>query len=163
MLMNSQFDAQGIRFEPASDADLPAWLETKKACYRTYVDEYYGGWIDDVQIQLNTTAFANALTLTFFRKIVLNGETVGFLGFDEKEDRIDGVTIHMYESMRNHGIGSHYLRELTSRSTNTSKPVYLKVFKSNPAKDLYNRFSFCVYDETDSHYLMRFCPVQNGV
>lgn len=145
-------------FETVSKSDLPQWIESKKACYKDYVDQYYGGWIDAMQERLNTESFEKALQMSYFRKIVLCGETAGFCGYDEQADRIGGITIHMYEFARNRGIGSNFLLHLTDHSRNTGKPAYLKVFKTNPAKLLYEKFGFSVYDETSSHYLMVFRP-----
>ena len=143
---------------PVEDTDLPLWLETKKACYKRYVDQYYGGWIEAQQIQLNTKTFHNASKLTYFRKIVLNNRTVGFLGYDEKSDRIDSITIHMLEEARNHGVGSAFLNQIIALCGNTGKHASLKVFKTNPARRLYERNGFKVYGETDSHYLMEYTP-----
>lgn len=150
--------AQDIRFEAVSADDLFAWLETKKECYRAYVDEYYGGWIDEMQIQLNTASFAKALGLTCFRKIIHNNATVGFFGYRVLPDRIADVTIHMCESSRNKGIGSCFLHFLTDVSRKSGKPIYLKVFKTNPARHLYARFGFHIYAETESHFQMIFDP-----
>lgn len=144
--------------EEVEESDLSAWLETKKVCYKAYVDQYYGGWVDEQQIELNTKTFRKACEMSYFRKIVSNAKTVGFLGYDEKENRIDGITIHMYDHARNHKIGSNFLQHITEQSNILHKPAYLKVFKTNPAYRLYLRFGFRPYDETDSHYMMKYCP-----
>ena len=90
---------------------------------------------------------------------MLHNKTVGFFGFNESEDKIDGITIQMISEAQNHGIGSFYLEQIITLSKKTNKAIFLKVFKSNPAKDLYKRFCFETYDETDTHYLMRYNPV----
>lgn len=144
----------GFHFTEVVPSDVEVWIDSKKACYKKYVDRYYSGWNDQVQAKMNSESFAKAMQMRYFRKITLAGEIVGFCGYDEAEDRIFGVTIHMYESARNHGIGSDFLRQLTEYSKSVKKPVYLKVFKTNPARRLYERFGFEQYDETDSHYLM---------
>jgi len=139
-------------------SDLTAWIDTKKACYKEYVDQYYGGWVDEIQAELNTATFKKAMQMSYFRKITIGGETVGFQGYDELPDSIAGITIHMYEPARNHGIGSGFLRKVIALSQSTGKPAHLKVFKTNPAQRLYRRFGFAVYDETESHYLMEYRP-----
>jgi len=145
-----------IRLERVEKSDLSAWIDTKKACYQEYVDQYYGGWDDAVQAQLNTSSFESALRMNFFRKVVFGGETVGFMGFNELPDRIAGITVHLYAHARNHGIGSNFLEQITELSRRSGKPAYLKVFKTNPARRLYERFGFGVYGETDSHFLMSY-------
>lgn len=145
-------------FEIVSENDLAAWIDSKRACYKNYVDQYYGGWNDDVQTQLNTNSFVKAQEMAVFRRIVVADQTVGFCGYDIKPDRIDGITIHMYEHIRNHGIGSYFLRQVMEQSNACMIPAHLKVFKTNPARKLYERFGFCVYDESDSHYFMKYVP-----
>ena len=151
-------NAYNFTLETVMDSDLPVWIDSKKACYRAYVDRYYGGWDDEIQARLNTETFRKSRSMSFFRKIVLGGTTAGFCGYDEQADKIVGVTIHMYEEVRNQGIGSYFLEQLTEYSRSAGKPVYLKVFRTNPARRLYERFGFSIYDKTDSHYLMVFRP-----
>lgn len=149
-----------IRFESVASTDLAAWIDTKKACYKEYVDQYYGGWKDDQQEKLNSITFEKSMQMHYFKKITLNGSTVGFMGYDEQEDRITGITIHMYEHARNQGVGSRFLRQIIHRCNETGKSAYLKVFKTNPAQHLYSRFGFTVYDQTESHLLMKYTPEQ---
>ena len=145
-----------IVLENVTSADLPVWLDSKKVCYQKYVDEYYGGWIDEIQTEMNTDTFVKAMQLSYFRKIVIDGKCAGFIGYDEQPDCIIGITIHMYPEARNNGIGSLFLKDVVEKSRATGKSAYLKVFKSNPARRLYERFGFGVYDENDSHYFMRY-------
>ena len=70
------------------------------------------------------------------KKILLNGLSVGFLAYDVQIDKIGGVMIQMLECARNKGIGSMYLSNLVSLSNQKNKPVFLRVFMSNPAQNL---------------------------
>ena len=40
-----------------------------------------------------------------------------------------------------------------------NKSSYLQVFKSNPAKYLYERLGFTVYGETETHYQMEISNI----
>ena len=151
MKLSAQLQAQGFALADVREEDYDDYYRVKEACYRVYVDEYFGGWVEEVQRGMNATQFAQARQCSCFQKILLRGKTVGFFAFDEREDRIDGITIQMLEQARNHGLGSWYLEQITARG----KPIELKVFKSNPAQQLYARFGFVTYEETDTHYLMR--------
>lgn len=86
--------------------------------------------------------------------------TVGFFAYNELEDKIDDISIQIIEKAQNKGVGSFYLRHITSLSKRTNKPIMLKVFKSNPAGNLYKRFGFEKYMETASHYFMRYNPTE---
>lgn len=147
---------QGFALCDITPADLPDYIGVKRACYKKYVEEYYGGWVEEVQVGMNTDVFNRMLGKPFFKKLLLHGETVGFFSYEEQEDQIGGITIQMLEAAWNKGVGSFYLRHITELSDRTGKPVCLKVFKSNPAQRLYRRFGFKIYGETRTHYLMRY-------
>jgi len=66
----------------------------------------------------------------------------------------------MVEVSQRKGVGSFYLQYITSLSEKVNKSVFLKVFKSNPALNLYKRFGFEKYSETETHYLMRYNPTK---
>ncbi len=158
MVVSQLLISRGFRFDEVTEYDLDAYLNVKRSCYKKYVDQYYGGWVEDIQIEMNTDIFVKTRKQSCFQKILLNDETVGFLGYDEQEDRIDGITIQMVEKAQNKGVGSHYLEQIMRLSNESNKLIFLKVFKSNPAQKLYERFGFVVYSETASHYLMRYSP-----
>ena len=87
--------------------------------------------------------------------------TVGFFSYNELEDKIEGISIQMIELAQNKGMGSFYLQFIISLSQKTNKPIFLKVFKSNPAQNLYKGFGFEIYCETETHYLMRYNPMKS--
>jgi Acetyltransferases len=155
-LINKGFSLKNVDID-----DLADYLDVKRMCYKKYVDEYYGGWDENLQIKMNTDAFHNAMKESCFKKLLLNSVPAGFFAYDEQEDKIDGISIQMMEMAQNKGIGSFYLRHVTSISKESNKPVFLKVFKSNPAQNLYKRFGFQVYDETSTHFLMCYNPIGN--
>lgn len=139
-------------------SDFTAYYTISRTCYEKYVDEYFGGWVEEKQIEMNKNAFSNEQKETYFKKILLNDSIAGFLAYNVQEDKIDGVMIQMLEYAQNKGIGSFYLNYIVSLSNQQNKPIFLQVYISNPAQDLYKRFGFTVYDKTISHYLMRYDP-----
>ena len=155
MVLSAELAGLGFALRDVSASDFGDYLDIKKICYEKYVDEYFGGWVNDIQIKMNTDAFNSMMKETCFRKILLDSETAGFFAYDEQDGKIDGVSIEMIEKARNKGMGSFYMRHIIELSEKSGKPVFLKVFKSNPAQNLYKRFGFRVYDETASHFLMR--------
>lgn len=142
---------RGFALADVEEADFESYYAVKKACYETYVDEYFGGWDDAVQLEMNAREFHKARKRLCAQKILLHGETVGFFTYDECDTHIDGVSIQMLEHARNQGVGICYLEHITAKG----KPISLKVFQSNPAQKLYAKFGFVIYDETPSHFLMR--------
>lgn len=138
--------------------DFNEFLKISKICFEIYIDEFFGAWVDDLQYDMNFDMFKNTLSQTFCDKIIMNGETVGFISYDETAYKIEEVSLKMIPKAQNLGLGSLFLNKITSLSYKTNKPAFLKVFKSNPAQNLYKRFGFEIYDETHSHYLMRYDP-----
>lgn len=151
---------KGFALCPASAADLNDFVRVKMTCYRKYVEKFYGNWNDADQIQRNTERFYKTRGFTNFTKILFHENTAGFFSYDVREDRIAAVTLQMTEEARNLGMGSFILRHILALGKQIGKPVYLRVFKTNPAKRLYERFGFTVYDETESHFLMRHASAE---
>lgn len=149
---------KGFEIYNVESKDLQDYIDVKRKCYKKYVDEYYGGWVEDIQIKMNTNAFFNMMKESCFIKLLLNGSIVGFFAYDEQDSKIGGISIQIIEIAQNKGIGSFYLNYITSLSNQQNKPIFLKVFISNPAQNLYKRFGFTIYDKTVSHYLMRYDP-----
>lgn len=158
MELTFELKNKGFSFCDVELSDFATYYNISRTCYEKYVDEYFGGWVEETQIKMNTDAFNNEMKETCFKKLLLNGSIVGFLAFDVHDDKIDGIMIQMIEYAQNKGIGSFYLSHIVSLSNQQNKPIFLRVFKTNPAQNLYKRFGFEVYDETHSHYLMRYDP-----
>lgn len=149
---------KGFSLTDARDDDFDAYYRISRACYEPYVDEYFGGWVEDFQLNMNTEHFRKNFSRTCFKKISLCGEVVGFFSFDEQADKIDGISVQMLDAARGMGIGSFYLRHITAIAEAGGKPIFLQVFKTNPARHLYGRFGFEIYGENESHFLMRYAP-----
>ncbi len=56
--------------------------------------------------------------------------------------------------MQKQGLGTEIVRKLQAESERSGKPLKLSVLKVNPAKELYARLGFQIYDENESIYKM---------
>lgn len=133
------------------DEDYEFVYEIKKLCYQKYVEEYYGGWDDDVQRKM----FADLMVKDAKRSyiIMVDNKMVGF--FSDGEDNEEGYhpnNLCLLPECRGKGIGSDILSNVFEK--HKKQDIFLRVFKSNPAQNLYKRMGFEIYDETKSHYLM---------
>ena len=90
MIISQDLKDKGFSFAEVNETDLSEYLKIKKICYEKYVDEYFGGWVDDVQLDMNTTAFNKLSGKSNFQKILLHGKAVGFFSFDVSDDKIFG-------------------------------------------------------------------------
>lgn len=156
MVLTDELIHRGFSLKDVTDEDMGDYISIKRDCYKKYVDQYNGGWIDDIQTVINTDSFKRLLNSAFFQKVLLDGSTVGFFSYEEQLKKIDGISIQVAEPARNKGIGSFYLNYITSLSRQKEKPVFLITYKSNPVQGLLNRFGFKIYDESRTHYLMSF-------
>ena len=87
------------------------------------------------------------------RLLYVNGDLAGFVdGRNKDKNSYKQGNICLLPEFRGKGIGSWYLNEVIKKHKN--QDIYLRVFRSNPAQNLYKRFGFEIYDETKSHYLM---------
>ena len=77
-------------------------------------------------------------------------------GGDRKAEKGDMFIseINILKEYQGMGIGTEILtKQLDENKVNGIRTI-LRVFKDNPAKKLYERLGFSVYDEIETHYLM---------
>lgn len=149
---------RGFALRPAEATDREAYHLVKRCCYAAYVAEYFGGWDEDGQRRRSTAAFAQDLKRTGCLALLLHGHAVGFFTWDDRGDRIDGLTIQLLESARGQGIGSWYLTQITELAADRKKAAYLQVFRSNRAQALYQRFGFQTCGQSYAHVHMCYVP-----
>ena len=94
--------------------------------------------------------------MTFFKKLLLNNEIVGFLNYDQKEDRFDDISVHIIEKAQNKGIGTLFILNLIKLAKDFGKPLFIEVVKSNPAKNLYKRLGFEIIKEDNVFYYLKY-------
>ena len=153
----------GIRFTPMSrvvysfceyeDSDFE-WLQrTKKACFKWYVEKIYG-WDDEVQIDFTKKHLEKYRSDT---KIIIYGnKNVGvYTNYIDENGESFVSLFFIDENFQNKGIGTCILKDQLYQDKKNNRNTVLQVFKENPARLLYQRLGFEVYEETETHYKMR--------
>ena len=136
---------------PYEEKDYDFVYEVKKLGYQKYVEQYYGAWDDSVQHEMFESYLAQRKDM--LEIIVANGEDVGIIDGCVLEDgRYEQGNICLLPKARGQGIGSKVLETLIKN--NPCREIVLRVFKSNPAVKLYERFGFEIVGETNTHYNM---------
>ena len=159
MVLNQDLLNKGFRIANVSESDYERYYYIIRVCYEKYIDEYYGGWVEETQLKMNTDTFNRRMNQSTFKKLLLNDEVVGFIAFDVLPDKIDGISVQLLDQAQNMGIGSCCLNHIVTLSKKHIIPACLVVFKSNPSQNLCNKFGFIPYDETDSKYLLKYDPI----
>lgn len=143
-----------IKFDliPYKDEDYDFVYNVKKISYEKYVDLYYGGWDESVQRKMFDEFIEKEKQ--HIRIIVAHDKKIGFHNSNVVDNKTFNIgNLCILPEFQNHGIGSEILKNIIKE--NKGRQLILRVFKINPAKVLYERFGFEVYDETNSHYLMK--------
>lgn len=155
MRLISEVKTKGFSLMDISDADIDDFILLEKLTHYKYVAEheyFFGEWNEDIL----RSAFSGKREMTFFKKMIWNSETVGFLCYDQKDDKIDNVFIRISEKAQNKGIGTLFLSYLKELSLEYSIPAYLVVIKTNPARYLYEKLGFECYKEQDVFYYYQY-------
>ena len=79
---------------------------------------------------------------------------IGRISVKEFSDHMLFDEIHLLPDYQRRGIGTLLLQELLAQAKDKQLPVRLMVLRSNPAKQLYERLGFTVYDEDGERYYM---------
>ncbi len=136
-----------ISFRPIKHKDFDFLWRLHNAALKDYVTQTWG-WDEDWQKR----NFAKTFKPGKAQIIVFEEKDVGYWEVSEKETETVLISIRLLPEYQSCGIGTKIIKDLLD---NTQKPVRLQVLKVNPAKKLYERLGFEIFDETDTHFLMK--------
>lgn len=149
----------GFVLEDVNENDVEDFVYVEKNSHSKYViehREFFGEYNEEIIFN----AFADRRKMTFFKKILWQNETVGFLSYDQKKDKIDNVLIKIIEKAQNRGIGTLFLEYLKGISKELGIPVLVVAIQTNPAQNLYKRLGFEFYKKQDVFRIFRYgCEV----
>ncbi len=90
--------------------------------------------------------------------VLRDGEPIGRLYVDRREDEIRLIDIALLPEHRGGGIGGTMMRELLAEARAAAKPVRIHVERFNPAMRLYERLGFERLEEQGVYDLMEWRP-----
>ena len=93
-----------------------------------------------------------------FEVILRDGEPIGRLYVDRRDDEVRIVDIALLPEHRSTGIGSGILRSLLAEAAGAGKPVRVHVERLNPARRLYDRLGFVPIEDKGVYWLLEWRP-----
>ena len=148
--MNSSVSKQ-ISLKKLEKAEFEFVYNLKKECYKPYVEKYFGEWRETEQ----RSRFEQSINASarYTKLIMLNCEPVGFFSGRRVGQDYEIENICVLPSFQNKGVGTAVLKKVIAQ--NKARDILLKVFKGNPAQNLYERLGFRQYDQNDSHIFLK--------
>jgi ribosomal protein S18 acetylase RimI-like enzyme len=135
---------------PAVEEDFDFLYNLKVACLKDYVTETFG-WDEEYQQR----RFKDYFVPTSTEIIVVNDQDVGQISLVDLDDELFISGIYILPPWQNQGLGAMVLGDVISDAGQKGISVSLQVLKVNPARRLYERLGFTVYEENETHYKMR--------
>ena len=137
-------------FRKCEGTDIQFIYELKEKCFKWHVEKIYG-WNGKIQIELTEKEMAEHMT--DMNIVQHEGKDIGLFTFyyDDTGDACIGMFAILPE-YQGKGIGTQILLNVLEENKNVR--IYLKTYKENPARNLYQRVGFKKYDETEKHWLM---------
>lgn len=152
-----------LTLRPISDDDLP-FLE--RLYGSTRADEMAAvDWTDAekeaflaMQFRAQHRHYQAYYANADFDVIELDGEPIGRLYLDRRDDEIRIVDIALLPAYRGRGIGTRYLKQIMAEAAALARPVRIHVEHFNPAMRLYRRLGFRHVDSNGVYHLMEWQP-----
>lgn len=131
-------------------------LKLKELCLKWYIEIIYG-W--DTNIQREKTKHELKKHIDDMKIIIIDNKDVGVTTFYEEDGEYVVGLIMVHPDCQGLGIGSKIINEYINIAKKENKRIIIKTYKLNPAKNLYERLGFKVYNEDSTHvYLdIDFC------
>ena len=141
-------------FRKCNNTDIKFIYKLKEKCFKWYVEKIYG-WNEQMQIELIQKEMDEHLDDTSI--IQYKGIDIGI--FTLYYDEIGDACVDMFAILPDYqgkGIGTQILINVLEENKNVR--IYLKTYKENSSRILYQRVGFRKYDETETHWLMEKFP-----
>lgn len=131
--------------------DYDLLFRLKEENFKKYIEECWGWDLEDQHRRQKED-----LELNISRKkiIMVNGNSVGVYATGYLDGDFFIEEINILKEYQNYKIGSRILKNQLEENASKGIVTKLRVFKNNPAKNLYERLGFKVYKEIETHYYM---------
>jgi len=149
--LTTDLKSMGFCLSDMNETDLDDFLRVDRLTFQRYITEFPDYFGDRYKPEIGTDCFYEKRKLAFFKKLILNDEIVGFMNYDQKDDKIDDISIRITEKAQNRGIGTLFVLHLMELSKKFCIPVYIEAIKTNPVQNIYKRLGFEFYEPDDKY------------
>ena len=137
-----------IGFRKCEYDDLEFILKLKELCFKWYIEIIYG-W--DIDKQREFTKRELDEHLKDMKIITMDDNDIGLTTFYNENDIYVVGMIMIHPEYQNKGIATNILKEYIEIARKDNKKIILKTYKKNPARKLYERLGFKIYEEDETH------------
>ena len=133
----------------AVETDLEPMMRIGHEGIRPYVEQLFG-WDQADQER----RFRESFDVTTISIVRVDGQDIGYLDIEDSDDHVFLAGIYLDKDYRRRGVGSELIVDLLKSCQSRSKPLGLRVLRTNPAQRLYKRLGFRTIGETETHIYM---------
>ena len=141
------------KLESYNDEYFETLYEMKKDNFKWYVEKIYG-WDEKIQVEFQKKFIKehrnNIKVVKYEDKVI--GIFTNYV--DENNESIISLFC-IDKQYQKRGIGTQILKAQLKLDKQNKRNTVLQVFKENPARFLYKKVGFEIYEETKTHYKMR--------
>lgn len=141
-----------IELIPAKDSDYEILKNIHHITLKSHISKIWG-WDEEFQ----NNYFKENFDEKNIQLIYQTGRVAGYLQSWQSQRKIALVNLLVLPQYQNLGIGTEIIKNLQEEAEKDFKQLELGVFKVNTsAKRLYERLGFKIFDESKTHFLMRY-------
>lgn len=85
-----------------------------------------------------------------------DNQDIGMFKVKRNSDKWEIIQIQLLPNYQHLGIGTKLIKSLQAEASKQGVAIFLSVLKVNPAKQLYERLGFEVFQEKEKSYTMRY-------
>ena len=140
-----------IDFRKCEYSDLDYILKLKELGMKWYIEKIYG-W--DIEFQKYATKQELDKHINDMRMVLVDGNIVGVTTFYEEDNKYVVGLILIHPDYQGKGIATKIISEYIDIARKDKKEIIIKTYKENPARRLYERLGFKIYEEDKTHVHM---------
>lgn len=134
----------------ATHKDYNFVYELNKITMLKYIEKIWR-WEENIQQKF----FGDKFSHEKYKIIVYDDVDIGVVSVSTNDNAIFIEIIEILPGYQSKGIGTEIISKIIADSKNKNySRAWLQVFKTNPAKKLYDKLGFLIKSETETHYIM---------